>query len=137
MVEKWSQTLPFVSTFFARCGQVVGVPENATRLLERDEALLVFPEGTRDFQDLPTSLQLTDFGSGLHAPGSETNTPDLPLAVVGAEEQYISVGNLAVARQGVAFAAFPLIPQLLIPGGQFPLPTRYRLLFRRAAAVSG
>src|SRR6266851_5565356 len=34
MVEKWSQTLPFVSTFFSKCGQVVGVPENAIRLLE-------------------------------------------------------------------------------------------------------
>src|SRR6185436_18428359 len=47
MVEKWSQTLPFVSTLFPRVGQVVGVPENARRLLERDEALLVFPEGSR------------------------------------------------------------------------------------------
>ncbi len=27
MVEKWSQTLPFVSTFFSRVGQVVGVPD--------------------------------------------------------------------------------------------------------------
>src|SRR6478735_2113832 len=34
MVEKWSQTLPFVGTAFSRIGQVVGVPENARRLLE-------------------------------------------------------------------------------------------------------
>ena len=47
MVEKWTQTLPFVSLLFARVGQVVGVPENAKRLLESDEALLVFPEGAR------------------------------------------------------------------------------------------
>src|SRR6201999_18479 len=47
MVEKWAMTLPFVSTFFSRVGQVVGVPENARRLLELEELLLVFPEGTR------------------------------------------------------------------------------------------
>ena len=34
MVEKWTQTLPFVGTFFQRIGQVVGVPENCQRLLE-------------------------------------------------------------------------------------------------------
>ena len=47
MVEKWAVSLPFVSLLFARVGQVVGVPENAKRLLEQGEALLVFPEGAR------------------------------------------------------------------------------------------
>src|SRR5690606_40187145 len=47
MIEKWALSLPFAATFFNRVGQVVGVPENARRLLELDEALLVFPEGTR------------------------------------------------------------------------------------------
>src|SRR5688572_3293254 len=47
MVDKWIPTLPFVSAFFSRVGQVVGVPENARRLLEMEELLLAFPEGTR------------------------------------------------------------------------------------------
>jgi len=34
MVDKWTQTLPFVSLLFSRVGQVVGVPENAKRLLQ-------------------------------------------------------------------------------------------------------
>ena len=44
MVEKWVQTLPFVSMLFNRTGQVVGVPENCERLLEREELILAFPE---------------------------------------------------------------------------------------------
>src|SRR6476620_6100816 len=32
MVEKWTQTLPFVSLLFSRVGQVVCVPENAKHL---------------------------------------------------------------------------------------------------------
>jgi hypothetical protein len=43
MVEKWTQTLPFVPLLLSRVGQVVGIPENAMRLLESEEALLVFP----------------------------------------------------------------------------------------------
>jgi len=42
MVEKWTATLPFVSAFFNRVGQVVGVPENARRLLEMGEGCSPF-----------------------------------------------------------------------------------------------
>jgi hypothetical protein len=47
MIERWVPSLPFVSTFFARLGQVLGTPENCRTLLEQDEAVLVFPEGVR------------------------------------------------------------------------------------------
>jgi 1-acyl-sn-glycerol-3-phosphate acyltransferase len=33
LIERWVPTLPFVSTFMARCGQIVGTPENCRRLL--------------------------------------------------------------------------------------------------------
>ena len=46
MVERWFPTLPFVSTLFTRCGQVVGDPANCIGLLERDQPIMVFPEGT-------------------------------------------------------------------------------------------
>ena len=130
MVEKWSQTLPFVSTFFAKCGQVVGVPENATRLLERDEALLVFPEGTRGLsKTFAHRYELADFGLGFMRLALETDTPIVPLAVIGAEEQYLSVANLRSVAKLLHVPYFPVIPQLFIPGGQLPLPTRYRLKF--------
>jgi 1-acyl-sn-glycerol-3-phosphate acyltransferase len=130
MVEKWSQTLPFVSTFFAKCGQVVGVPENAVRLLNRGEPLLVFPEGTRGLaKTFAHRYELTDFGLGFMRLALETDTPILPLSVIGAEEQYISVANLRSIAKTLHIPYFPVIPQMLIPGGQLPLPTRYRLHF--------
>ncbi len=130
MVEKWSQTLPFVSTFFAKCGQVVGVPENATRLLQSGEAVLVFPEGTRGLaKTFAHRYELTDFGLGFMRLALETDTPIVPLAVIGAEEQYISVANLRSVAKALHLPSFPVIPQLFIPGGQLPLPTRYRLHF--------
>jgi hypothetical protein len=33
--------------------------------------------------------------------------------------------------------AFPVIPQLLIPGGQLPLPTRYRVYFGEPLRFQG
>lgn len=130
MVEKWAQTLPFVSMLFSRVGQVVGVPENAKRLLENDEALLVFPEGARGIsKTFDKRYQLTDFGLGFMRLAIETNTPIVPIAVIGGEEQYISVGNIDSLARLLRMPAFPVLPQLLLPGGQLPLPTKYRVYF--------
>jgi 1-acyl-sn-glycerol-3-phosphate acyltransferase len=130
MVEKWTQTLPFVSLLFARVGQVVGVPENARRLLEQEEALLVFPEGVRGIaKTYDHRYQLTDFGLGFMRLAIATKSPIVPVAVIGGEEQYISVANLTGVAKLLGLPAFPILPQLLIPGGQLPLPTRYRIYF--------
>jgi len=109
---------------------VVGVPENARRLLEHDEALLVFPEGARGAsKTFDKRYQLIEFGLGFMRLAIETNTPIVPVAVIGGEEQYISVANLETVARILRMPAFPVVPQLFIPGGQLPLPTRYRLYF--------
>ncbi|APR77582.1 1-acyl-sn-glycerol-3-phosphate acyltransferase [Minicystis rosea] len=130
MVEKWTQTLPFVGTVFSRVGQVVGVPENARRLLELGEALTVFPEGARGIsKPFAQRYKLTDFGLGFMRLALETETPIVPVAVIGAEEQYISFGNVDTLARALGMPSFPLIPQWLVPGGQMPLPTKYRIHF--------
>lgn len=128
MIEKWAVTLPFASTFFNKVGQVVGVPENARRLLNMEEALIIFPEGVRGVgKPFDKRYQLQDFGSGFMRLAIETNTPVVPVAIVGAEEQYVNLGNLDWAARALRIPSFPLVPQLLIPGGQLPLPTKYRI----------
>ena len=138
MVEKWAVGLPFVSLLFTRVGQVVGVAENATRLLNQGEALLVFPEGVRGIsKTIDQRYQLTDFGLGFMRLAIETGTPIVPVAVVGGEEQYISVANVDGLAKLLRLPAFPIIPQLFLPGGQFPLPTKYRIWFGEPMHFSG
>jgi 1-acyl-sn-glycerol-3-phosphate acyltransferase len=138
MVEKWTQTLPFVSTAFSRVGQVVGVPENARRLLDLGEVLLVFPEGTRGISKrFQERYQLTEFGLGFLRLALETNTPIVPVAVIGGEEQYISIGNLGTVAKALGMPTFPLIPQVFVPGGQLPLPTKYRIYFGEPMKFEG
>lgn len=138
MVEKWSQTLPFISTLFSRVGQVVGVPENARRLLELGEAILVFPEGSRGIsKSFVHRYKLTDFGLGFMRLALETQTPIVPVAVIGAEEQYISMGNLDRVAKMMGMPSFPVIPQLMLPFGQMPLPTKYRIYFGDAMTFDG
>ncbi len=138
MVEKWTQTLPFVGTFFQRVGQVVGVPENARRLLDLNEAVLVFPEGAAGVSK-PSSQRyaLTNFGLGFMRLALETNTPIVPVAVVGGEEQYINLGNSRRMAKLLGMPVFPMIPQWFVPGAQMPLPTKYRITFGTALHFDG
>lgn len=138
MVEKWTQTLPFVSTTYARLGQVVGVPENARRLLDQGEAILVFPEGTKGISKrFADRYKLADFGLGFLRLALATRTPIVPIAVVGAEEQYISLGNLPRVARLLHMPSFPVIPQVLIPGMQLPLPVKYRIYYGEPLTFEG
>ena len=95
MVEKWALSLPYVSLFFTRVGQVVGVPENAHRLLGQEEVLLVFPEGTRGIaKTFDQRYKLTEFGLGFMRLAMETGTPIVPVAVIGAEEANPMIGRI-------------------------------------------
>jgi 1-acyl-sn-glycerol-3-phosphate acyltransferase len=138
MVEKWTQTLPFVSTTYARLGQVVGVPENARRLLDQGEAILVFPEGAKGIsKSFAERYKLADFGTGFLRLALATRTPVVPIAVVGAEEQYVSLGNLPKVARLLHMPTFPLVPQFLIPGLQMPLPVKYRIYYGEPMSFDG
>lgn len=138
MVEKWTQTLPFVAAYFPRVGQVVGVPENAERLLLQGEALLVFPEGVRGIsKPFAKRYRLEQFGLGFMRLAIATGTPIVPVAIIGGEEQYVSLGNLETLAKALRMPSLPIIPQLLVPGGQLPLPTRYRIHFGEAMRFTG
>lgn len=137
MVEKWSAELPFVSVFFPRCGQVVGSPDNARRLLEQDEVLVVFPEGSRGIsKTFDHRYQLVDFGLGFMRLALETGTPIVPVAVIGGEEQYVSVADIKPLAKVLGMPAFPIIPQLFT-GMVLPLPVKYHLHFGQPLTFTG
>jgi 1-acyl-sn-glycerol-3-phosphate acyltransferase len=128
MVERYAQTLPFVSTFFARCGQILGTPENCRRLLLAEEAILVFPEGVRGIaKPITKRYQLQPFGLGFMRLALETRSPIVPIAVIGAEEQApaFNVAPLARLLGMPAFPVMPVPPFLPI----LPYPTRHVLYF--------
>ena len=126
LVEKWVPRLPFISSFYARLGQVVGTPENCRRLLAAGEALIVFPEGVRGLnKPFSQRYRLQGFGQGFMRLALETGTPIVPVGVVGAEEQAPALANLAPLARLLAMPSLPLTATPLA----LPLPTRYHLRF--------
>ncbi|MFL5263075.1 MAG: lysophospholipid acyltransferase family protein [Anaeromyxobacteraceae bacterium] len=134
LVEKWVPTLPFVSSFYARLGQVVGTPENCRRLLAADEAIMVFPEGVRGLnKPWRERYRLQDFGLGFMRLALEADAPIVPIGIVGAEEQAPALFDLKPLARLLAMPALPVTATVL----PLPLPTRYRIHFGAPLRFSG
>lgn len=124
MGEYWLPTLPFFNVFMARVGGVVGTPKNCVDLLEHGEAVIAFPEGVRGMnKPFSERYRLQEFGNGFMRLALQTNTPIVPVAVVGSEEQAPSLGNFMPLAHLLQMPAFPLV---ITP---FPFPVRYHIYF--------
>lgn len=133
MVEYWVPTIPFVSWILARAGQVTGTRENARILLAREGCLAAFPEGVRGIsKTYDRAYQLVEFGLGFMRLALETNTPIVPVGIVGAEEQIPSVYNFKPLAKMIGMPAFPIAPT-----GMLPLPVKYRLYFGEPMVFEG
>jgi 1-acyl-sn-glycerol-3-phosphate acyltransferase len=125
----WFPTLPFISDIFVKCGQVLATEVNGIRLLEQDELVAVFPEGYKGVGKLyKERYRLARFGrGGFVKMALKTRAPIIPVAVVGAEETYISLAKSDVMAKLTGFPYFPISPTFPWLGlaGFIPLPTKW------------
>jgi len=132
MGEYWLPTVPFVNLLMVRSGSVVGTPKNCVDLLHNEEAVIAFPEGVRGMNKLyRDAYKLQEFGLGFMRLAISTDTPIVPVAVVGSEEQAPGVANLKSFGRLLGMPAFPitLTWPWLGPLGLLPLPVKYRIYF--------
>ena len=126
MVEKFAQGWPFLAPLFSRVGQLTGLPEHATRILNDGRLLLVFPEGARGTGKLyKDKYQLVRFGTGFVRIALRSGAPIVPFAFVGGEEAIPTVYH---ARRLARMMRAPYVP--ITPYGlPIPLPIQCSLHF--------
>ena len=140
MGEYWLPTVPFVNQLMVRTGSVVGTRKNAVDLLRNEEAVIAFPEGIRGMNKLIWErYQLQEFGQGFMRLALETDTPIVPIAVVGSEEQAMAIANFMPLARLLRMPAFPvtLTWPWLGPLGALPLPVKYRIYFGEPMRFEG
>jgi 1-acyl-sn-glycerol-3-phosphate acyltransferase len=132
--------MPVMSWFLRRTGQAVGHPDDTRRLLERDELVLVFPEGTRGTgKSFKNRYRLTRFGrGGFVATAIRAQAPIVPISVVGSEEIYPMLGDLRPLARLFGLPYFPVTPlwPWLGPLGVIPLPSKWRIQFHAPVEVA-
>ncbi len=132
MAEFYLPTFPFFNVALHRTGSIVGTPENARRLLEAEEALGVFPEGSRGFvKTFDKRYRLQRFGYGFMRLALETRTPIVPVAIVGGEEQSPGIATSKALARLVGAPDFPLTLTFpwLGPLGLVPFPVKFHIRF--------
>lgn len=141
MVLNWAFDLPFVSYLMRRIGGIPANPANLTRLLQQDQPVMVFPEGTKGFgKPFTDRYQLQRFGrGGFVEVALETGAPIVPVAVVGSEEIYPKLGEAPILARAIGAPYVPVTPTfpLLGPLGLLPLPSRWRIEFLEPIDLSG
>lgn len=140
MAEFYLPRIPWWSEMIHRAGAVVGTPENCVRLLEREEAIMVFPEGSRGFiKPFSERYKLQRFGTGFVRLALQTNTPIVPVGIVGSEEQSPGLLDSKRLAKLIGAPAFPVtwfFPWLGLLG-YLPLPVKYRLHFGDPIRLEG
>jgi 1-acyl-sn-glycerol-3-phosphate acyltransferase len=133
LVLDWAFTLPLVSVVMRKVGGVVASPYNASRLLEQDELVAVFPEGAKGAgKDFSERYRLQRFGRGGFVEiALRAGAPIIPVAVVGSEEIYPKIGESGLLARAIGAPYFPITPTFPLLGllGTIPLPSKWRIEF--------
>ena len=95
LYASWFPTVPFLSTLMVKMGNTLANEENGIRLLEQEQLVAVYPEGVKGVSKLyKDRYRLARFGrGGFVQMAIRTQSPIIPVSVVGAEETYISLYN--------------------------------------------
>ncbi len=128
-----------VAEFLRRQGAVVGTPQVLEAVLRAGHLALLFPGGARDMERSYLTQRYRVLPHRGFAPGHggyikaalRTRAPIVPVAVVGAEEAHVMLGNLPPLARAIGTSFFPL---LLFP---FPLPVKFYIRFGAPIHLSG
>jgi len=126
MVEKFLSRMPFAGMWGSRCGQIVGLPEHAVRLLEEDRVVLVFPEGAHGTEKLYSQRHsLVDFGTGFMRLALQTQSPIVPFAFLGGGEAIPTIFNSYSLGKLFGAPYVPFTPWIFA----VPIPVRLDVVF--------
>jgi 1-acyl-sn-glycerol-3-phosphate acyltransferase len=118
------QGMPLVGTLFARAGVVAGSKGNLRALLKSGELAAIFPEGVPGIaKPFTQAYHLQAWRPGHAELAIRHGVPVIPVAIIGAEEQWTQIAKLP--RLGHIFG----VPHIPIPLTPLPLPVAYHLRY--------
>ena len=125
--------VPVIGPLARKTGNTLAHNDDARRLLSAGELVGVWPEGFKGIgKPYRDRYKLQRFGrGGFVEVALRTQTPIIPVAIIGSEEIYPIVANAKFLARIFGFPYFPITWQfpLLGPLGLLPLPSKWVIEF--------
>lgn len=116
MIERFFPTVPWLGNLLNEMGAVLGDPVNCAKMLENDEAVIVFPEGIRGSGKLYRDrYQLKRFGNGFMHLAMKYNATIVPVGVVGCEETIPAIANIKPLANALGVPYVPVALPVIFP----------------------
>ena len=120
--------IPGVGGFLKGIGGVPAEYSIAKELLEKDELVFIYPEGTAGTgKSFRMRYRVCDFHPGFAKGAIETGAPIIPITTIGADEIYPLLGNCKPIARLMGMPYWPITPTfpwLPFPASAVPLPIR-------------
>lgn len=132
LYDKFVDVLPWLGPIYNRLGGVASSFANAETLLRRGEVVGLFPEGIAGVEKrFSERYRLRPFRTGTARLSIRTDSPVVPVAIVGAGEAYPVIARLYRAGRLVGLPWIPVTPLFPLCGlaGALPLPTKWHMRF--------
>lgn len=106
-----------------KMGFIEATTQNALRLLRKNNAVILFPEGEKgNFKSTAKRYRLQDFKRGFVRMALTTQAPIIPTVIIGAEETHINLKQLK-------FTKYLIGSVLPLPLNIVPLPAKWKIKF--------
>ncbi|KPQ30459.1 MAG: 1-acyl-sn-glycerol-3-phosphate acyltransferase [Marinobacter excellens HL-55] len=116
MIERFFPTVPWLGNLLNEMGAVLGDPVNCAKMLENNEAIIVFPEGVRGSGKLYRDrYQLKRFGNGFMHLAMKYNATVVPVGVVGCEETIPAIANIKPLANALNVPYVPVALPVIFP----------------------
>lgn len=116
MVEKFLPTVPFIGNWLNSVGAVIGDTLNCERMLDNEEAIVVFPEGAKGAgKTFDKRYKLQKFGNGFMHLAMQHRAPIIPVGIVGCEESIVSITNMSGLAKLLSIPYAPLVIPAVLP----------------------
>lgn len=125
--------LPLISDLARKSGTTLACNEDTERLLASGHVVGVWPEGYKGVgKPFSERYRLQRFGrGGFVSAAVKAGAPIVPCSIVGAEETYPLIGNIAPLARLLGLPYVPVTPTFpwLGPLGLIPLPSKWIIQF--------
>lgn len=130
MAHAFWESSPFLSKIAKRFGAFGADFKQAVKFLKKNKLMILFPEAEYgNFKPSIQMYQLTEFNPGFIALSLMTDTPIVPVVIMGAEENFVNLGTIDWFEEQLGV-------KIPLPLNLLPLPSKWKIRFLKPISLA-